>query len=46
MKVALPIPPAPVAVIVEVYVPGVERIPEMIPVDVLTFRPLGNPVAP
>ena len=45
VSVALPVPPALVALIVTVYVPAVVGVPEINPVLVFTLRPAGNPVA-
>ena len=45
VSVALPVPPALVALIVTLYVPAVVGVPEIKPVLVLTLRPAGNPVA-
>ena len=46
VKVALPVPPELAALIVTFDVPVVDGVPETNPVDVLTVRPDGNPVAP
>ena len=46
VSVALPVPPALVALIVTLYVPAVVGVPEINPVAVFTFKPAGNPVAP
>jgi hypothetical protein len=45
VKVALPVPPALVALMVTVYVPAVVGVPEINPVLVLTDRPAGRLVA-
>jgi hypothetical protein len=45
-SVALPVPPALVALIVTLYVPAVVGVPEIKPVLVFTVKPAGNPVAP
>ena len=45
VKVALPVPPALVALMVTLYVPAVVGVPEINPVLVLTDRPAGSPVA-
>ena len=45
VSVALPVPPALVALIVTVYVPAVVGVPEIKPVEVLTDSPDGRPVA-
>ena len=45
VNVALPVPPALVALIVTVYVPAVVGVPEIRPVVVFTVKPAGNPVA-
>ena len=45
VSVALPVPPALVALIVTLYVPAVVGVPEIKPVEVLTDSPGGNPVA-
>jgi hypothetical protein len=44
-NVALPVPPALVALIVTVYVPTVVGVPEINPVLVFTVKPAGSPVA-
>ena len=44
-SVALPVPPALVALIVTLYVPAVVGVPEINPVLVFTDKPAGNPVA-
>jgi len=46
VKVALPVPPALVALIVTVNVPEAVGVPEIAPVDVFTVKPAGSPVAP
>jgi hypothetical protein len=45
VNVALPVPPALLALIVTVYVPAVVGVPEITPVLVFTLKPTGNPVA-
>jgi hypothetical protein len=45
VSVALPVPPALVALMVIVYVPAVVGVPEIIPLVVFTLRPAGSPVA-
>ena len=45
VSVALPVPPALVALIVTLNVPAVVGVPEINPVLVFTLRPAGNPVA-
>ena len=45
VSVALPVPPALVALMVTVYVPAVVGVPEIIPLLVFTLRPAGSPVA-
>jgi hypothetical protein len=45
VSVALPVPPALVALIVTVYVPAVVGVPEISPVVVFTVKPAGSPVA-
>ena len=44
-KVALPVPPALVAVMVTATGPGVVGVPEITPVVVSTVNPFGRPVA-
>ena len=44
-RVALPVPPALVALMVTLYVPAVVGVPEINPVLVFTDKPAGNPVA-
>jgi hypothetical protein len=44
-SVALPVPPALVALIVTLDVPAVVGVPEINPVLVFTDKPPGNPVA-
>jgi hypothetical protein len=45
VKVALPVPPELVALIVTAYVPAVVGVPEINPVLVLTVNPPGSPLA-
>jgi hypothetical protein len=45
VNVALPVPPALVALMVTLYVPAVVGVPEIKPVFVFTVKPAGNPVA-
>ena len=45
VSVALPVPPALVALIVTLYVPAVVGVPEIKPVLVFTLKPVGNPIA-
>ena len=45
VRVALPVPPALVALMVMVYVPAVVGVPEINPVLVFTVKPAGRPVA-
>ena len=45
VRVALPVPPELVALIVTLYVPAVVGVPEINPVLVFTVKPAGNPVA-
>jgi len=45
VSVALPVPPALVALIVTVYVPAVVGVPEINPVLVSTVKPAASPVA-
>ena len=45
VKVALPVPPELVALMVTLYVPAVVGVPEITPVLVFTDRPAGSPVA-
>ena len=45
VSVALPVPPALVALIVTPYVPAVVGVPEITPVVVFTVNPPGSPVA-
>jgi hypothetical protein len=45
VSVALPVPPALVALIVTLYVPAVVGVPEINPVLVFTVKPAGSPVA-
>jgi hypothetical protein len=44
VNVAVPVPPALVALMVTVYVPAVVGVPEINPVLVLTVKPAGNGV--
>jgi len=44
-RVALPVPPALVALMVTLYVPAVVGVPEISPVIVFTANPAGSPVA-
>ena len=44
-KVAVPVPLTLVALIVTPYMPAVVGLPEIKPVEVLTVRPAGRPVA-
>ena len=46
LSVALPVPPAFVALKVTVEVPVAVGVPEITPVLLLTDSPAGNPVAP
>jgi hypothetical protein len=46
VKVALPVPPALVALTAAVEVPAAVGVPEINPVAVFTVNPAGNPVAP
>ena len=46
VNVALPVPPAFVALMVTVRVPELVGVPEMRPVDVFTVKPAGSPIAP
>jgi len=45
VSVALPVPPALLALIVTLYVPAIVGMPEITPVLVFTDRPAGSPVA-
>ena len=45
VKVALPVPPALVALIVTVNIPVAVGLPEITPVDVFTLSPTGKGVA-
>jgi hypothetical protein len=45
VSVAVPVPPALVALMVTVYVPAVVGVPEIMPLLVFTLRPAGSPVA-
>ena len=42
VKVALPVPPALVALMVTLYVPAVVGVPEITPVLIFTDRPAGS----
>ena len=44
-KVAEPVPPALLALMVTELVPVANGVPDMTPVVVFTLRPAGNPVA-
>jgi hypothetical protein len=46
VKVALPVPPLLMALIVTVEVAAPVGVPEIKPVPLLTVNPAGNPVAP
>ena len=46
VRLAVPVPPAFVALIVEVKAPETLGVPEIRPVEVLTDSPDGRPVAP
>ena len=46
VSVAVPVPPAFVALIVTLVLPVAVGVPETAPVLVLTLKPAGNPVAP
>jgi hypothetical protein len=46
VTVPVPVPAELVAEIVTVDVPADDGVPDINPVDVLTVRPAGNPVAP
>ncbi len=46
VKTADPVPPVFVAEIVMLLVPSEVGVPEITPVEVLTVRPAGSPVAP
>jgi hypothetical protein len=46
VRVALPVPPALVALSVTDEVPAAVGVPEIKPVPVFTDSPIGNPVAP
>ena len=46
VKVALPVPPALVALMVTLLVPATDGVPVMAPVPVLMLKPAGKPVAP
>ena len=45
VRVALPVPPALLALIVTLVVPVVVGVPLTCPVEVFTLKPAGNPVA-
>ena len=45
VNVALPVPPALVALMVTLYVPAVVGVPEIKPVVVFTLKPAGRPLA-
>ena len=45
VRLAVPVPPALVALMVTVYVPAVVGVPEINPELVFTVKPAGNPVA-
>jgi hypothetical protein len=45
VKVALPVPPALVALMVTLYVPAVVGVPDIKPVLVFTVNPAGSPLA-
>jgi hypothetical protein len=45
LRVAVPVPPALVALIVTLVVPLAVGVPVMAPVEVLTDNPAGSPVA-
>jgi hypothetical protein len=45
-RVAFPVPPLLVALMVTVEVPAAVGVPEIDPVEPLTARPAGKPVAP
>jgi hypothetical protein len=45
VRVALPVPPALVALMVTVKVPEAVGVPEINPVEVFTVKPAGNGVA-
>ena len=45
VSVALPVPPALLALMATVYVPAVVGVPEIAPVVVFTANPAGSPVA-
>ncbi len=45
VNVALPVPPALLALMVTLYVPAVVGVPEINPVVVFTVNPPGSPVA-
>ena len=46
VKMAVPVPPALMALRLIVGVPAVAGVPEIRPVDVFTDRPAGKPLAP
>jgi hypothetical protein len=45
LRVAVPVPPELVALMVTLYVPAVVGVPEINPVLVFTVKPAGKPVA-
>jgi hypothetical protein len=45
VRVAVPVPPGLVALMVTLYIPAVVGVPEITPVLVFTVRPAGRPVA-
>ena len=45
VRVAVPVPPELVALMVTLYVPAVVGVPEINPVLVFTDKPAGRPVA-
>ena len=45
VRVAFPVPPLLVALIVTLYVPAVVGVPEINPLLVFTVKPAGSPVA-
>ena len=46
VRVAFPVPPLLVALSVTVELPAAVGVPEITPVEVLTDKPAGSPVAP